>query len=97
MTYRINGTGTTISPMPNIGQYSIAMYWFTFFFMPIIPLGWRLVKGVGHNKYVVLKRLRYTEVKQAIGTQGMLLTLAYGIVIDLIMCVVFIVVGTLCL
>jgi tetrahydromethanopterin S-methyltransferase subunit G len=52
-------------------------------------------KGEGHNKYIVLKRLKYAEVKQAIGTQGMILTLAYGIVIDLIMCVVFIVVGTL--
>ena len=82
MTYRINGTGTTISPMPICGGISIAMMWFTFFFIPLIPLGWRLVHAEESNfmsqKYVILKRLTHQEVKKSLGTKGMLLTVAYS-------------------
>jgi len=44
MPYRINGTGTIISPMPTEGGISIAMKWFTIAFIPLIPLGWQLIQ-----------------------------------------------------
>lgn len=82
MTYRMNGTGTTLSPMPISGGISIAMKWFTFFFIPLIPLGWQLIHAEESNffsqKYVILKPLTYQEVKKTLGTKGMLLTVGYS-------------------
>lgn len=82
MTYRINGIGTTISPMPISGGISIAMKWFTFLFIPLIPLGWQLIKAEESNflsqKYVILKPLTYQEVKKVLGIKGMFITVAYS-------------------
>jgi len=87
MTYQINGTGTTITPMPAYGELSIAMKWFTLFFIPLIPLGWQLIQAgtkegdiviSSTTKYIIIKRLTYNEVKEKLGIKGMLLTLAYS-------------------
>lgn len=87
MTYRLNGTGTTISPMPAYGELSIAMKWFTLFFIPLIPLGWRLVQAGTtegdiisgtSTQYVIKKRLTYSEVKEMLGYKGMVLTFVYS-------------------
>jgi hypothetical protein len=83
----MNGTGTTISPMPAYGELSIAMKWFTLFFIPLIPLGWQLVQAGAKEgdivnwsstQYIIKKRLTYSEVKEKLGLKGMLLTLAYS-------------------
>lgn len=84
MPYRINGTGTTIAPMPVEGEYTITMHWFTFFFIPLIPLGWQLVKGTALEKYFVIRKLSYKEVKSTIGIRGMILTILYGYYVNLI-------------
>lgn len=87
MTYRINGTGTTISPMPAYGELAIAMKWFTLFFIPLIPLGWGIVQAGAREgdvingasiEYVVKKQLTYHEVKEMLGFKGMVLTLVYS-------------------
>ncbi|HEO1391268.1 hypothetical protein ACF0MN_10850 [Legionella pneumophila] len=87
MTYRINGTGTTISPMPKSGELSIAMKWFTLFFIPLLPLGWVLVQAGEREgdiinylstKYTILKKLTYSEVKDSLGLKGMMLTISYS-------------------
>ena len=100
MTYRINGTGTTISPMPICGGISIAMKWFTFFFIPLIPLGWQLIHAEERDfmsqKYVILKPLTYQEVKKALGTKGMLLTVAYSFSCGIVAMLLFFVFAYLC-
>lgn len=84
MPYRINGTGTTISPLPAPGKHSITMHWFTLLFIPVIPLGWQLVKGTGYEQYCIIKELSYSEVKNIIGTKGMLLTIGYGYFVNIL-------------
>lgn len=78
MPYRINGIGTTISPVPGEGNFSVSMLWFTFLFIPIVPLGWRLIKGARGSRYHVIKRLTYAEVRENVGVKGLWLTVAFG-------------------
>lgn len=86
MTYRVNGCGTTISPIPPAGEYSIAMHWITVLFVPIIPIGWVLILGAEHNnEYYVIKKMTYSEVYKTIGSKGMWLTIGYGVFTNILM------------
>lgn len=78
MTRRINGIGTTISPFPAKHQYSISMHWFTFFYIPLIPLGWIFVEGHGDQQYKIIREIKFTEAKKVLGTKGIIMTLAFG-------------------
>lgn len=85
MTYRVNGIGTTIAPMPSYGEHSISMHWFTIFFIPVIPLGWVLVSGTDvHNQYRIIKKMSYSEVHKNMGMKGMILTVGYGFFINIL-------------
>ncbi len=72
--------------MPTTGEYSIAMHWFTFLFITLIPLGWVLVLGGKEfNEYRIVKKLTYSEVFKAIGSKGMILTIGYGFFTNILM------------
>lgn len=89
MSYRINGFGTTVSPTPDEGAYSIAMRWITIFYIPVIPLGFILIRGAGGNSYYILKHVTYSEAKKTLGVKGILLTVGYAFFIGAIFATVF--------
>ena len=95
MPYRMNGCGTTVSPMPDKGAYSVAMQWVTLFFVPIIPLGFVFIKGAGGGSYYILKKLSYKEAKKALGMKGLILTLGYGIIVGVVIFVILAIIITI--
>lgn len=75
MPLRINGIGTTITPIPSKDAYAFAIGWVTILFIPIIPLGFSLIKGAGNGKYYIIDKLSYREVTQRLRLEGILLAL----------------------
>lgn len=69
MTSRVNGCGTTLSLLPDKGAYSLAIKWFTLFYIPIIPMGFRLIKGNGGNEYIELGKVKYKYVVEKLGKE----------------------------
>jgi hypothetical protein len=67
----INGMGFKLSgriDIPGIddGRH-IAVYWFVFFFLPLIPIAVYVVKGTSGAHYTFFRRLRFVSVINAYG------------------------------
>lgn len=72
--FRINGVGPTLLGelrYPYVEPYYIAMQFFTFFFIPLFPLGFYVVKDGGGNSYVFIGKIRYADLRDYAGPEGM--------------------------
>ena len=85
MPYRVNGIGTTMTPIPKQGQYSVAIHWFTVFFIPVLPLGWQVIQGAGGNSYYVVKRISFQQARESLGVVGVARVIAWSMGINLAM------------
>ena len=56
------------------------MGWFTFFFVPIFPLNFSLIKGRSQWHYLVIKELTYSEVARRIGARDMWSFIAHSFI-----------------
>lgn len=75
--YRLNGCGLTISPIPEKGVHSISTKWITFFFIPLIPLGFFYVVGLGEDYFKVIKRIPVAVVLEKLPLKNILSILLY--------------------
>jgi hypothetical protein len=59
----VNGCGTWIHPIPSEGEVEVALSWFCLLYIPIIPLGYSIIKGQGGDSYSIIKKLKWSEMK----------------------------------
>lgn len=89
MPHRINGCGVTVAPIPSKNNFSMAMQWVTLFFIPLIPLGFILIKGAGDQSYYIIKKVSYSKAYKFLGLKGFVSTLSYAFVIGFLMLIAF--------
>ncbi len=75
---RINGIGITISPVPGKMQHSISMQWFTFLFIPILPLGLYYITGIDDEKFVINCPITLKEYHKKYGTKKLISIICFG-------------------
>ena len=103
MSYRsINGIGVTVKPIPSLGKRSIAIEWFIFLYIPIIPFGFVLLEGVDPDQslhfnlpseqasFRVIKKLSLDDAKRVLGWKGIFMTGLHNLITGLVTLIAFV-------